>query len=51
MSENARLTVMLVLVLGAFIMTMVSAAGKAPWWVPVTLLCVIELIRTLPLGK
>jgi len=34
------LTVMLILVIGAFICTIMSAAGKCPLWVPVILLCI-----------
>lgn len=45
------LTVYLVLVLAAFGCTIVSALGKCPVWIPVVLLCVIELLRVLPLGK
>jgi len=43
------LTVMIVLVAAAFVCTIVSAIGKCPLWVAVVLLCVIELIRVLPL--
>jgi len=47
------LTVMIVLAIAAFIAAILSAAGKwaIPLWVSVIILCVIELIRTLPLGK
>lgn len=45
------LTVMLVLVICAFITTLASALRWCPLWVPVLLLCVVELIRVLPLGK
>ncbi len=45
------LTVMICLVAAAFICTVISALGKCPVWVPVFILCVIELIRVLPLGK
>ena len=43
------LTVMIVLVLAAFIVTVASAMNKAPLWVAVIILCLIELIRILPL--
>ena len=43
------LTVMIVLVLAAFIVTIASAVGKAPLWVAVLVLCLIELLRVLPL--
>lgn len=42
------LTVTLVLVLGAFIAAIASAIGKAPLWVAVILLCLVELLRVLP---
>jgi hypothetical protein len=45
------LTVIGFLVAAAFICTIVSAIGKCPLWVAVVLLCVIELIRILPIGK
>ena len=44
------LTVFLVLILTAFILTVVAAAGRVPLWAAVVLLCVIELLRVLPLG-
>lgn len=49
--ESTMLTVMVILVVGAFVATVVSAMGKCPLWVAVTLLCIIELIRVLPMGK
>lgn len=45
------LTVIGFLVISAFIATIVSAFGKCPVWVPVLLLCVVELLRILPLGR
>ena len=45
------LTVILILVIAAFICTIASAVGKCPLWVGVTLLCVVELLRVLPLGR
>jgi hypothetical protein len=45
------LTVMVILVLGAFIAAVVSAMGKCPLWVSVILLCIVELVRILPIGK
>jgi hypothetical protein len=45
------LTVIAVLIVAAFICTIVSAIGKCPLWVAVVLLCVVELIRILPLGR
>jgi hypothetical protein len=45
------LTVFLILALSAFIVTIVSAREKAPLWVAVIILCLIELLRVVPLGK
>ncbi len=45
------LTVFLIIAVAAFIVTILSAIGKAPPWVAVLLLCVIELLRALPLGR
>ena len=42
------LTVFVILVLAAFVVAILSAIGKAPLWVSVILLCVIELLRILP---
>ncbi len=45
------LTVFLILALTAFVITVLSAIGKAPLWIAVCVLCLIELLRVLPLGK
>lgn len=47
------LTVFIILALSAFICAIASAARpeKVPLWVAVMLLCIIELLRDLPLGK
>ena len=45
------ISVIAVLVVAAFIAALVSAAGKCPLWVSVILLCVVELLRILPLGR
>jgi hypothetical protein len=45
------LTVLLLLALAAFVCAVAEAMGKCPGWVPVIILCVIELLRALPLGK
>jgi hypothetical protein len=39
------------LVLAAFICAIASALGKCPLWIAVILLCIVELILTLPLGR
>jgi hypothetical protein len=43
--EVMELTVFLLLALVAFIVTIASAMGKAPLWIAVLLLCIIELLR------
>ena len=45
------LTVIGFLVVAAFIVTILSAIGKAPLWISVILLCLVELLRILPIGK
>lgn len=45
------LTVIGFLVVAAFICTIVNALGKCPIWIPVILLCLVELLRILPLGR
>lgn len=42
------LTVNLFLVVGAGVLTLVSAAGKAPLWVPVLLLVLVHMLALLP---
>ncbi len=47
------LTVIGFLVVAAFIGTLLNASNsnRCPLWVPVLLLCLVELLRILPLGK
>lgn len=45
------LTVFLLLAVAAFICAIAEAMGKCPSWVPVIILCLIELLRALPLGR
>ncbi len=42
------LTLTLLLVLSAFVVTIASAMGKAPLWVAVLLLVMVELLRVIP---
>lgn len=42
-------TVIGLMVLAAFITAIVAAMNKCPLWVPVIFLCIIELLRILPL--
>ena len=43
------ITVIGFLIIGAFVLTLASAAGKVPLWVAVLLLSLISLIQILPL--
>jgi hypothetical protein len=46
------LTVFLLLALAAFVCAVLSGMGyPPPVWVAVLLLCIIELMRALPLGR
>jgi hypothetical protein len=45
------LTVFLILALSAFVCAIAEAMGKCPSWVPVIILCLIELLRCVPLGR
>lgn len=44
-------TVIAILVLFALVVTIMAGVGKAPLWVAVLLLCVVETLRILPLGR
>lgn len=41
------MSLMFFLVFAAFVVTIIAGMGKAPLWVAVFLLCMIELIRIL----
>ena len=43
------LTVMLILLLAAFVCVIASALGKCPLWVPVLILVIALLLESLPL--
>jgi hypothetical protein len=43
------ITVMWLLVVGAFVAAIMSAIGKCPLWVSVILLCIIVALQVLPL--
>jgi hypothetical protein len=44
-------TVFLILALAAFVCTIAAGAGfPPPLWVAVLLLCILELLRVMPLG-
>jgi len=45
------ITVVFFLVVAAFIVTIAAGMGKAQLWVSVLLLCLLELLRLLPLGR
>jgi hypothetical protein len=44
------LTVALLLAIAALLCAIAAAIGKAPLWVAVVLLAILETLRTLPLG-
>ncbi len=44
------LTLTLLLVVAAFVITIANAMNKAPLWVAVLLLVMIELLRVIPRG-
>lgn len=45
------ITVLLLLALAAFFLTLGVALNKVAVWVPVLILCIIELLRVVPLGR
>lgn len=45
------MTVTLLLAIAAFVAALFSAFGWVPLWVAVILLCIAELLRTMPLGR
>jgi len=45
------MTVFVLLAVAAFVVAVLSAMNRAPLWVAVILLCLIELLRALPLGR
>lgn len=45
------MTVISLLAVAAFIVVILSAIGRAPLWVAVLLLSLIELLRIVPLGR
>lgn len=44
------LTVIAIIIICAFVVTILAGIGRAPLWVGVLLLCIVELLRILPLG-
>ena len=45
------LTVLLLVAVAAFIVTIASALNKAPLWIAVLLLTILALLQSLPLGR
>lgn len=45
-----QVTVISVLIVLALVLTIVSAIGRCPLWIPVLLLTLVELIRIIPTG-
>jgi len=48
--EEAMITISLVLVAVAFLITVLASIGKAPLWIAVMLLVLVELLRLIPVG-
>ena len=45
------LTVFVILALVALILAVTAATGHTPLWASVIMLCIIELVRALPMGR
>jgi ABC-type phosphate/phosphonate transport system permease subunit len=45
------LTVFVLLAIGAFVLTLLAAINRVPLWIACVILCLIELLRALPLGR
>ena len=45
------LTVLVLIAVSAFVVTIVHAMGRCPLWPAVLLLAVAEMLRALPLGR
>ena len=45
------ITVFMILAIGAFVLTLLAAINRVPLWIAVVILCLIELLRALPLGR
>lgn len=45
------ITVIAILVVSALIVTILAGIGKAPLWVAVLLIAIVEALRILPLGR
>lgn len=43
------ITVLVILAIAALLVTIAAGIGKAPLWVAVILLCLIEILQVLPL--
>jgi uncharacterized protein (DUF983 family) len=49
--ETAILTVFVLCAIAAFVLTLLAAINRVPLWIAVVILCLIELLRALPLGR
>jgi hypothetical protein len=45
------LTVAVLILVAAFIITILSSLGKAPLWIPVLLIIILLLLQSVPLGR
>ena len=49
--ETLILTVFVLCAIAAFVLTLLAAINRVPLWIAVVILCLIELLRALPLGR
>jgi membrane protein YqaA with SNARE-associated domain len=49
--DSMIVTVFVILAIAAFVLTLLAAINRVPLWIAVVILCLIELLRALPLGR
>jgi hypothetical protein len=45
------INVLIILAVAAFILALAAAAGRAPLWVAVVVVAIIECLRAMPVGR
>ena len=45
------ITVFVLLAVSAFVLTLLAAINRVPLWIACVILCLIELLRAVPLGR
>jgi ABC-type phosphate/phosphonate transport system permease subunit len=45
------ITVSMILAISAFVLTLLAAINRVPLWIACVILCLIELLRAVPLGR